>query len=194
MQKHLFLTGPACCGKSEMIKSALGSRLAYAGGYVIVRAGVENGAPPGCDLLPAAAVAGVEGYESASILSFSGTRLTHDNEVFREAGVHLLEEAGYYPFAVLDEIGGFELIIPQFRNALLELLNSDLPCIGVLKSVQDAEMLRGVLGLGEKYTAYAQALHAALDKDTDTLVLETTGTGDTHAQRIVEQWAKEYAM
>ena len=55
-------------------------------------------------------------------------------------------------------------------------------------------MLRGVLGLGEKYTAYAQALHAALDKDADTLVLETTGTGDTHAQRIVEQWAKEYAM
>ena len=95
---------------------------------------------------------------------------------------------------MLDEVGGFELIIPQFRNALLELLNSDLPCIGVLKSVQDAEMLRGVLGLGEKYTTYAQALHAALDKDADTLVLETTGTGDTHAQRIVEQWAKEYAM
>ena len=95
---------------------------------------------------------------------------------------------------MLDEVGGFELIIPQFRNALLELLNSDLPCIGVLKSVQDAEILRGVLGLGEKYTAYAQALHAALDKDADTLVLETTGTGDTHAQRIVEQWAKEYAM
>ena len=110
MQKHLFLTGPACSGKSEMIKSVLGGRLAYAGGYVIVRAGGQNGAPPGCDLLPAAAAAGVEGYESASILSFSGTRLTHDNEVFREAGVHLLEEAGFYPFAVLDEIGGFEFI------------------------------------------------------------------------------------
>ena len=33
MQKHLFLTGPAGCGKSEAIRNTLGPALLSAGGF-----------------------------------------------------------------------------------------------------------------------------------------------------------------
>ena len=94
----------------------------------------------------------------------------------------------------MDEFGGFELIIPQFREALLEVLNSELPCIGVLKGEQNGEELRRSLGLGEKYSNYRRALRAALDADPDTLVVDVSGRGDENARRIVMQWASEYAV
>lgn len=194
MEKHLFLTGASGSGKTTLIRNALGARLAYAGGYVTERALDADGRLLGFDLLPAAAAAGIEGFDAARFLDYTHEPPTSDNEVFRGEGVRLLKEAEYYPFTVMDEFGGFELIIPQFREALLEVLNSELPCIGVLKGEQNGEELRRSLGLGEKYSNYRRTLRAALDADPDTLVVDVSGRGDENARRIVMQWASEYAV
>ncbi len=116
-----------------------------------------------------------------------------DNEVFRESAAQMLREAEYYPFVMLDEIGGFEMLIPQFRNELAQLLNSDAPIIGVIKGAENAEELRASFGLGEKFTMLTDNLRAVLANDEDTVVIEVKQRGDETARRIVEAWVKEYA-
>lgn len=102
MEKHLFLIGEKGAGKSALIKSVLGDKLGYAGGYVTYEEKNQDGALLGVNLIPPAAFAGISGYESARILTAKVGKMTSDNEVFRAEGVRLLKESEYYPFTVLD--------------------------------------------------------------------------------------------
>ena len=193
MKKHLFLTGPSGFGKSTIIRQVLGGRLAMAGGFVTERVTDQEGRLLGFDLYPAAHAGGVEGFQPLRFMDYSVTPPTTDNEVFRGPGVQILQEAEYYPFSVIDEFGGFELLIPQFRSALSDFLSGEQPCIGVLKEPGNAEELRRRFGLGEKYTLYTQRLREALEADEDTAIITLKERGDITARRIVEQWAREYA-
>lgn len=192
MKKHLFLYGPSCCGKTRLIQEELGASLAMAGGYVTRAALDSSGKLLGYDLLPAAAAAGVEGYEALRFLDHSSVPPKRDNEVFRGPAVQLLKEAEYYSFSVIDEFGGFEMVIPQYREQLAEFLSSEQPCIGVLKSPESAEALRRCFGLGEKYTMLTSRLRQVLEEDADTVLLRTKGCEDETTRRIVRQWVKEY--
>ena len=193
MKKNIFLIGPSGCGKTTIIRSVLGEKLACAGGFVTERIRNGDGSLLGYDMFPAAYAAGVAGYEGRRFLDYSVSPPVSDNEVFRTDGVRLLREAEMYPFALLDEFGGFELIIPQFREALLDVLNSDLPCVGVLKGAPNAQQLRRRLGLGERYSTYRYALEAALAKDSDTLLINVSGYGDRKATEAVRRWGEYYA-
>lgn len=194
MKKHLFLTGLSGCGKSTMIRKALGEKLSYAGGFVTERMRSAEGTLLGYDLFPAAAAAGVQGFEGLRFLDYSCNPPRSDNEIFRNEAVRLLNEAQLYPYIMLDEFGGYELIIPQFREALLDVLNCDVPCIGVLKGAPNAMQLKKRLGLGERYTAYRDALEDALRRDSDTMVLEVRTWDDSKALEAVNHWCREYAL
>lgn len=193
MKKKLFLTGPSGIGKSTIIRQALGPALAYAGGFVTERVSDGEGRLLGYELLPAAAAMSGTAYQSWRFLDYSGSVPAKDNEVFRNQGVRLLQEAEYYPFVLLDEIGGFEMLIPQFRNALAELLNSEQPIIGVLKGAENAASIKRRFGLGDKFTQLTDNLRAVLGKDGDTVLLEVKAPGDPVAMRIAKAWAEEYA-
>lgn len=193
MQKHLFLTGPAGCGKSEAIRNALGPALLSAGGFVTQHERGKDGTLQRCSLLPAAAAGGAEGFEALPYLDLSRLPLRHDNEVLRNEGVRLLQEAAWYPFSVLDAIGGFELLIPQFRAALADTLSSDQPLIAVLMARREAEALCLRLGLGERVQANIAQLWKALQTDRDSLIVELAGMHRRRALRALEQWAEEYA-
>ena len=112
----------------------------------------------------------------------------------RSLGVRLLEEAAWYPFAVLDEIGGIDLIIPQFRNALDSLLNSELPILGVIKSREDSEQMRRLLGPGSRFTAFSDRLFERVAGDPDTELLVITEDAEKEAANAVAAWSAEYAM
>ena len=92
----------------------------------------------------------------------------------------------------MDEIGGFELIIPQFRTALETLLGSDLPVIGALKTGEEAEALREALGLGEKTCAFSRALRQNLAADPDALVLPVSAPDDDEARAAIESWVRTW--
>lgn len=193
MKRHLFLTGPAFCGKSNLIRELLGKRLQAAGGFCTEMSTDESGRMLGCSMMPAAMAGGVEGFEKELFLDLRCFPPTHDSEVFRGMGVHLMEEAAWYPFAVLDEIGGIDLIIPQFREELDSLLESGLPVLGVLKTREEAEQLREVLGPGERFRAFSEQLHERLENDPDTEILIIRSAPNQEAEAAVKAWIAEYA-
>ena len=68
-------------------------------------------------------------------------------EVFESKAVALMEQAardaeeGRIGIILLDEIGGHELSCPGFCKKLYELLDSDIPCIGVIKHPDSARRM-----------------------------------------------------
>ena len=192
MKKHLFLTGVSGSGKSTLINEVLGERLSSAGGFVTLRQTDDAGKLLGFDILPACAAGGVEGFEPQRILDYTVKPPKAFTEVFRSYGVQLLDEAQYYPFSVIDELGGFEIIVPQFRAKLAEFLSYDQPIIGVIKGAENAEQLRRSLGLGEKYTAFYSRLRAALEGNSQTMIVDLSSMDNDTARSLVSQWADEY--
>ena len=104
MKRHLFLSGPAFSGKSRLIRKQLGSGLQNAGGFCTELCKAPDGSVLGCAMIPTAAAGGVQGLERELFLDMRSFPPAHDSEVFRNLGVRLLDEAAWYPFAVLDEI------------------------------------------------------------------------------------------
>ena len=191
MKKRLFLTGAPGIGKSELIRAALGGALAESGGYFTRRV-FDGGRQISSLLMPAAAAAGIEGFECPEFLDLRSDVARKDNEVFRIYASRLLREAEYYPFCVLDEIGGFELVIPQYREALAGFLSSNIPCVGALCTLEAFEAQRALLGLGEHSLRSAERLHTVLENDPQTVLFETTGRGDGRAEELLRHWVREY--
>lgn len=194
MKRHVFLSGPAFSGKSRLIRKLLGPGLQNAGGFCTELCAAADGSILGCAMMPAAMAGGVEGLEKELFLDMRSFPPEHDSEVFRNLGVRLLEESQWYPFAVLDEIGGIDLIIPEFRVALDRLLASDLPILGVLKSREDSEQMRKMLGPGTRFTAFAERLYGQLSKDMNTELLQITENTEEEAGERVKAWIQEYAV
>ena len=116
----------------------------------------------------------------------------HDNELFREKAVELLEQAEYYPYAMIDEFGGFELLIPQFRGALANFLNLTQPIIGVLKDEESVLSEQKTFGLSSRFPATADMVRRALEQDAETLLVPMAEPGDPRADDLVCRWAAEY--
>ena len=188
MKRRLFLTGPSGCGKSTMIRRELGEYVRRAGGFATHRDRAEDGTIRAFELMAA------DGYGSRDrFLDLSGERPRMDLEVFSGPGVNYLHRAEERSFALLDEIGGVELLNEDFVNALGEYLHGDQPCIGVMKSEGSAGKLVDMMGLNVRYELARRALFQMLRDDPDTLLLETTGKDDAYARAQVRAWVEEYA-
>ena len=192
MQKKLFFCCSSADGGREAILRELGGALAGAGGFITRQAIGADGALLGLDLLPAAAAAGVDGFHGARFLDFTAVPPKTDNDVFRLEAVRLLQEAPYYPFTLLDSLGSFELVIPLFREALSLFLSADVPCVGIVKPLDETELMRSFLGLGERMIDQAIRLRASLESDADTLVIDVDDKFDERGLAILRQWARAY--
>ena len=105
-------------------------------------------------------------------------------KLFRTSKTHLV--------ILLDEFGGFELIIPQFRDALMDVLHSEMPVIGALKTAEEADALREALGLGPKYHIYSQELRSFLQQDNNTRLLDLSLLSRDTARKSVQAWIRKY--
>lgn len=187
MKKKLFLTGPDRSGKSDMIRTALGDTIQRAGGFVTIRDRDEQGNVRSFDLMSADGSSVPERF-----LEFVNGEPVSRLEVFTQTGTRLLQQAENRPFAVLDELGGVELLDGAFVRALAQFLKSDKPCIGVFKGPGAGKTV-GVMGLNLRYELARRVLHERLMKAPDVMVVRTTGLGDEKAMALVEQWVEEYA-
>ncbi|MDO4566590.1 MAG: nucleoside-triphosphatase [Oscillospiraceae bacterium] len=192
MRPRLFLSGPIGCGKSTLIKNALGPLAARAGGFVTLRL-EEGGRTSGFEIRPAAALTDIEKHKGRRFLSFESGETSRDDAAFSDYAASLLTSAVESRFAVIDETGGFELLLPEFCEALKGFLNTGTPCLGVLKAQDAAVELAQRINLGEDYLKEARRLRFFLENDSDSQILETTGRGDLEAERALKEWVRLYA-
>ena len=192
MKKHLIITGPSGCGKTTLIREVLGSSVAYAGGFITERKLNADGSLLGFDIYPAAAAADMSSYTGQRFISKSVLGLSKDTEVFRNYGVQLLNEAQYYPFIMLDEFGGFDVLIPQFRSAIAEVFSSDKPIIAVTKDNSNVKSVKKNFHLGPRFTQTVEIVRTTLANDVDTQIIEMKKPGDKKVRAAIEQWAGEY--
>lgn len=178
MKRHLFLTGAIGCGKSTAIANALGEKITRCGGFL-----TRRHREPHLHFT----MESPDGQLCETFLDFPDGKPRLNREVFDRLGVSLLKGN----VLVLDEIGGIELLCPEFSAALNGLLQSDVPIIGVMKGKAPAGALISALGLSEEYSRAAEALRSRLLHDQNTLLYEC-GHFDKQALRLAEQWAEEY--
>ena len=188
MKPRLFLTGPSGCGKSSMIRRELGEAVHRAGGFATVRDRDEHGAVRGFEIMSA------DGYGPRDrFLDLTGEEPRIDLELFDRVGVNYLRRATERSFAVLDEIGGVELLNEAFMDELARYLRGGHPCIGVMKGAGPAGKLVEMMGLTVRYELARRALYEHLRNDPDTMLLELSGPEDARVLAAVREWAAEYA-
>ena len=187
MKKKLFLIGPDRSGKSDMIQSALGEHIRHAGGFVTIRERDAQGNVRSFDLMSADGSGQPERFWEL----VNGKPMSH-MEVFAQRGTRLLNQAEGRPFALLDELGGVELLDDAFVRALVQLLKSGTPCIGVLRG-PGAGRVVGLMGLNLRYELARRVLVEHLKKDPHVELVHTTGLGDEKTMALVRAWVDEYA-
>lgn len=180
MKRRLFLTGPIGCGKSTAITLGLGDRRNRLKGFVTLREG-QTPKPERfwLETLPK--------RERAVFLDLTGEKPQIDLRVFSGLGVQSLQKGPL----LLDEIGGIELLCPEFLEVLEDSLSGDTPILGVVKAPESSLALAQCLGLGEEYETAAKKLRRLLAQDGQT-ELYICGQYDPQAQDLVGLWAKEY--
>ena len=183
--KNLFLTGPIGSGKSTSITAALAEYLPKAGGFLTVRQ------RDGAGQAVAYWLKRPDGSDGQKILDCSAKPYIMHMEVFETFGVRLLEDAKQYDFVVLDEIGGFEVLSDVFMAALMRLLESDIPCIGVMKGAGPASKMIRKLGLEDAYVQRAEALRQWMVQDENTWLYECAQF-DPEGLRLAREWRARY--
>mgnify|MGYP003293417698 CR=1 FL=1 len=189
MKPRLFLTGPSGCGKSTMIRRELGDQIRQAGGFLTLRERDESGRVCGF------VIGSADGYGPGDrFLDMTGEQPRIDLEIFSGVGVDYLRRTKDRSFAVLDEIGGVELLNDRFMDELARYLSDTQPCIGVMKGPGPAGKLVEMMGLTVRYELARRALFDYLSSDPNTTLLEVTDREDEHARTAVREWAEEYAQ
>ena len=189
MKPRLFLTGPSGCGKSSMIYRELGELSHRAGGFRTIRRRDESGR------IVAFEICSADGYGPKDrFLDLTGEEPWIDLEIFDRVGVDYLRRATERRFAVLDEVGGVELLNERFMDEFARYLQGSQPCIGVVKGPGPAGKLVEMMGLSVRYELARRALHEYLRSDSDTLLVELTDTEDENALNAVREWVAEFAQ
>ena len=189
MKPRLFLTGPSGCGKSSMIHRELGEHVRRAGGFRTIRQRDESGR------IVAFEICSADGYGPKDrFLDLTGEEPWIDLEIFDRVGVDYLRRATERRFAVLDEVGGVELLNERFMNEFARYLQGSQPCIGVVKGPGPAGKLVEMMGLSVRYELARRALHEYLRFDSDTLLVELTDAEDENALNAVREWVAEFAQ
>lgn len=181
MTRRLFLTGPMGCGKSTAIEKALGERIIRCGGFRTRRQRDIEGHAVSFFL------ESPDRKEQAIFLDVSSGKPEIRMEVFSQLGTRLLEGR----VLVLDEIGGIELLCPEFMAQLERVLRNDTPILGVMKGPGPAGALITALNLCEEYHVRSESLRQWMLSDPETTLYECSQF-DEKALILAKNWVEEY--
>ena len=174
MKRRLFLTGPIGCGKSTAITQALGDKSTRCGGFL-----TRRHREPHLHFT----LESPDGQYSETFLDFPDGKPRLNMDAFSQLGVSLLSGN----ILVLDEIGGIELLCPDFAAALMQVLQRDIPVIGVMKGEGPASKMIRKLGLGDAYVQKAEDLRRWMRQDENTLLYECSQF-DPEGLRLAREW------
>ena len=139
---HLFLSGSAGSGKTSLLQSLLAPYQNALGGYYVTRHHSKQGRVLAYALCEASHGDFQTDCEYRreiphAFLIWKENRRVMDLSVFDGYGATILQRAHGKKLALLDEIGGIELLSDAFYDALYGLLVGETPCIGVFKTESD---------------------------------------------------------
>ena len=97
-------------------------------------------------------------------------------------------------FAVLDEVGGVELLNDAFMDEFARYLGGNQPCLGVMKGPGPAGKLVEMMGLTVRYELARRALFEHLRNDPNTHLVEFRQRDDPEALEAVKAWVAEFAQ
>ncbi|HHZ02105.1 MAG TPA: hypothetical protein GX396_04110 [Tissierellia bacterium] len=92
------------------------------------------------------------------------------DQVFLNRGIELLSDLSSRKLILLDEIGGFELLIDEFREKLYEVLLSSTPIIGVIKSFDNGRVMKNAIGINDVYYSKYKALRSFITDNNGIIV------------------------
>lgn len=150
MSNNFFLEGSIQTGKSTLIRDALGSNISLCGGFTTQRVFDSKGDLFGFRLGPSdtTPIAGefseLSEDEKTGFFRYTdpcGHSVT-DITPFETIGIDCLSLKKNQKVFLIDEIGGIELLSPSFIDVLFSVLESDTPCIGVIKLRENMERIR----------------------------------------------------
>ncbi|MGI6545452.1 MAG: nucleoside-triphosphatase [Fastidiosipilaceae bacterium] len=149
--KNLFLYGESSIGKSTLLFQSLGEAdvMPYALGYRTAR--IINSEDEIIGYAQSDVQSDQEDFhfnqlsdqhlDNQFMILQSGQVIKFDFEVFQVFTIPILKKAlqqfktGQITFfMVMDEIGGMELLNVEIKQVYIEVLNSDMPCIGITKA------------------------------------------------------------
>lgn len=86
-----------------------------------------------------------------------------NERVFLTKGIECLSCLTSKELIILDEIGGFELLLDEFREKLFEILKGDVPVLGVIKSNNNGMIMKNSIGLNNDYWTYYEKLRGDIE-------------------------------
>lgn len=188
--KRLFLTGASGIGKSTILMHAVSDLIASgssspngkplkAGGLFTQRLLLADGSVGGFRLL--SWQPGLPLFETMQpgftdlFIRRTESGWENDSEVFSGRGVSLLKEASFScDILCLDEIGGAELLIPDFYRQLIHLLQTSPCCIGVIKGEENLSAMIGRLSLNDLQQRNLVSSYRSLTQHTQDNTLYVT--------------------
>lgn len=159
MAPNLFFEGPVRSGKSTIIRSALLPYLDNLGGFVVQRLLDESKSPVAYRLigLDAIRLLGAQGKTLFQAVDAPLASINADDQkgiflwtnprriqlqAFDSIALEIVAASQEAPCSckilLLDEIGGVDLLSLLFREAVTSILQSPIPCIGVIKEIEKA--------------------------------------------------------
>jgi len=139
--RHVFLTGEIQVGKSTAIRRFLSDTDITVDGFLSNIISVDPKNPSRGRELHLARFDSQNGETDSQIVTRIGEfregsfpSIEIDIDAFNTHGAELIRSAGARELIIMDELGRFEEGADEFKNAVFERLDGDIPCIGVVKA------------------------------------------------------------
>ena len=173
---HFFLTGASGIGKSTLLMEVLQEIKLPISGFFAQRQLFPDDTTGGFRLLPWSnslpLTAPYQAEASDLFIKKSDTGWKKDLSIFQTTAITLLNEKT--PLKCLDEIGGTELLVPEFLNTLYALLKSDVCCVGVIKSPQNLTSMMTRVEMKKQEAITLQKLHKDMTQQFHSVIMELT--------------------
>lgn len=143
---HILITGERGIGKSTLVNRLLAHCTVPIYGYKTKNVSGEDGHSIGVYIYPANSTSFVNTEENcaASPIGKEKTGMDVHLDVFNTLGVEYLKNAQPDGWIVMDELGYLETKATEFRSAVLERLDGDVPVLAVVRLNKDTDFLNQV--------------------------------------------------
>ncbi|MDR0923111.1 MAG: nucleoside-triphosphatase [Hungatella sp.] len=195
MGKFLFLKGDSGEGKTTLLFECLKPWHRMIGGFYTQRLLSEDGMTMGFRMVPAEeewipAAAYKKGMTNVFIERTENGFQKNLNS-FEIHGIEILRSSVQNRLCLLDEIGGVELFAPEFMEEVLRCIDSQVPCIGVLKSQKNLEAMRTRVPTEPDPDKLLRDLEEKLEKRSDGRILTFDREKKEHIRAEIMEFLRE---